>query len=162
LAWKKQITNGVPLPTAFYVSPFTRALDTMQYTWNGLLGNDISRPLVIEDLREHMGEHTCDKRRTRSHIAKRFPNVDIEASLTEQDELWKPDHRETLEEHDVRTGRFLHWLFSQDWDEPTHDYVSITVHTGTVSSFLRVIGHRPFQLSTGGMIPVIIKAQRVN
>jgi broad specificity phosphatase PhoE len=160
MGWKKQIVEGIPSPTIYYVSPMTRALDTMQYTWNGIVEENVPPPLVIEDLREDYGEHTCDKRRSRSYIHKRFPEVGIESSLTEDDELWKPDWRETHRQHNVRTDRFLQWLFNEDWESPKHNYVSITSHSGTVNSFLDIMGHRPFQLWPGGMIPVIIRAVR--
>ncbi|KAL2832161.1 histidine phosphatase superfamily [Aspergillus cavernicola] len=39
--------------------------------------------------------------------------------------------------------------------------VSITAHSGEISSILRVIGHQPFRLSTGAVIPVLIRAEEV-
>lgn len=164
-AWKEQIEKGVPLPQVYYASPFTRALDTMQYTWQDIKKREgVKPPLVLEDLREDIGVHTCDKRETRSFTQNRFPTVVIEDGFTEQDELWKPDYRETHAEHDERTRRFLDFLFGLDFDsddDSYHTYVSVTSHSGTTNSFLNVIGHRPFQLPTGGMIPVVVKATRV-
>lgn len=163
VAWKEQIEKDVPLPNTFYVSPFTRALDTMHYTWDNIMltANKVDPPLVVEDIREAIGEHTCDKRRTRSFIEQRFARVVPEKSMTEQDDLWTPK-RETPEEHNVRTLRFLHNLFNHDWEgvDNVDNYVSITAHSGTIKSFLRVVGHRDFDLLPGGMIPVIIRAER--
>jgi hypothetical protein len=137
----------------------------MTYTWDGIQRHEgVKAPLVKEDIREDMGIHTCDKRRPRSYTAKRFPDVVIEKGFTEADELWKPDYREKPGEHDMRTRKFLDFLFTKDFDappdEPAATYVSVTSHSGTCNSFLRVIGHRPFPLDTGGMIPVVIKATR--
>lgn len=167
-AWEEQKSKGVVLPVVFYASPFTRALDTMQYTWNGILfdtegsGSSIKPPLVVEDLREDNGVHTCDMRRTKSFIENRFPRVVVEKGFTEQDELWDKDHRETKAEHNQRTLRFLNHLFELDWDsEEPEVYISVTSHSGTINSFLDCIGHRGFSVQTGGMIPVVVKATRV-
>lgn len=46
-------------------------------------------------------------------------------------------------------------------DIVTHDdstYISLTTHSGSIASLLRVIGHREFRLPTGAVIPVLIKA----
>jgi len=60
------------------------------------------------------GVHTCDKRSTRSYIAKTFPQFDIEPAFSEEDELWREDHRETLEEITVRLGEALEEIFRDD------------------------------------------------
>lgn len=39
-------------------------------------------------------------------------------------------------------------------------YISVTAHSGTINSILAVTGHRKFDVSPGGMIPVLIKATR--
>lgn len=39
--------------------------------------------------------------------------------------------------------------------------MSVTAHSGEISSILRVVGHRSFSLKTGAVIPVLIKAQKV-
>lgn len=156
--WRRQIEDGISLPKRHFVSPFTRALETMRLTWEGI-GYNGDIPLVKEDLHEDLGVHTCDKRRTRSYIEHRYNDlVRIEATLSEEDDLWKPDHRETDMEHDVRSSRFLNWLF----DNVKEDSICCTSHSGTTNSILRMIGHRPFQLPPGGMIPVIVCARRVS
>jgi hypothetical protein len=177
--WKNQLRNGIPKPQKFYASPFTRALDTMMYTWDDIilwknksgstesesksaLVDNLTLPLVMEDLRETMHVHTCDKRRARSYIEERFPLVDVQSSFVEQDELWKPEGRETEVEHEMRTSRFLQFLFNKDWNATHPDtYISVTTHSGTNDSFLSVIGHQVFKTATGGMIPVVVKAIRI-
>ena len=37
----------------------------------------------------------------------------------------------------------------------------MTSHGGAIGGILRVIGHIPFGLSTGGVIPVLVKAERI-
>ena len=60
------------------------------------------------------GVHTCDKRSPRSVIANTFPQFDIEANFTEEDELWTEDHRETEEELKKRMGEVLDEIFGED------------------------------------------------
>lgn len=120
-------------------------------------------PLIVEDLRETIGVHTCDKRSTKTFIQDRYPTFEFEKGFTEEDVLWTPTHRETPTEQNVRTRRFLDNLFESDWDHPPskrQTFVSVTAHSGVINSFLEVIGHRPFKVSTGGLIPVIVKATR--
>lgn len=191
IAWKKQIEKQIPLPQAFYVSPFTRATDTYQHTWddieiptktrsNSTTSNISSSstgcgtsaevpginnmpPLIVEDIRETIGMHTCDMRNTKTFIHNRHPTYNIEKGFTEEDELWTSTHRETPAEQNVRIRRFLDNLFESDWDtvpSKRKTFVSVTAHSGVIKSFLDVIGHRPFQTPTGSMIPVVVKAIR--
>jgi hypothetical protein len=37
----------------------------------------------------------------------------------------------------------------------------VTAHSGAITSILEVVGHREFGLQTGGVIPVLVKAERV-
>ncbi|KAL4924368.1 phosphoglycerate mutase family protein [Aspergillus undulatus] len=39
--------------------------------------------------------------------------------------------------------------------------ISITAHSGEITSILRVINHQPFRLSTGAVIPVLVRAEEV-
>src|SRR5690606_23852614 len=36
-------------------------------------------------------------------------------------------------------------------------YISLTVHSGAIISVLEAVGHRAFKLSTGGVLPVVVK-----
>ncbi|KAL6239839.1 hypothetical protein BDW75DRAFT_197520 [Aspergillus navahoensis] len=40
--------------------------------------------------------------------------------------------------------------------------ISITAHSGEISSILRVVGHRAFKLSTGAVIPVLVRAEEID
>ncbi|KAF2215756.1 hypothetical protein CERZMDRAFT_34997 [Cercospora zeae-maydis SCOH1-5] len=159
---KAQLTQPrmMPAPERYYVSPMYRCLQTATFTWGDLKLPEPYpfKPLVKELVREVLGEHTCDKRSTRTVIHEAFPDFPIEEGFTEEDELWRADHRETHEEHDMRTQALLDDLFATD----DKTVLSVTSHSGTIASFLRVLGHREFKLPTGGMIPVLIKATRVD
>lgn len=107
----------------------------------------------IKHVREVFGEHTCDKRSTRSQIAERYPSFDIEDGFAEADPWWKPDVREQDPELDARLRGFISRVFESD----SSTYISITAHSGAINALLRVLGHRPFALQTGGVIPVVVK-----
>jgi broad specificity phosphatase PhoE len=149
----------MPAPQSYYVSPMYRCLQTASLTYSELkLPEDRPfAPVIKELVREVLGEHTCDRRSTKTYIHNAYPEWSIEPGFTENDELWKADHRETFEEHDVRTRKFLNDLFAND----RNVYISLTSHSGAIASHLRVLGHREFKLPTGGMIPVMVKATRV-
>lgn len=146
--------------------------------------------LVVEDLRETIGVHTCDERSTKSQIHSKHPLLPFEPGFTESDELWTSTYRETPEEQDLRIQRFLERLFCnsdlykhtsfstnttatvnmRNYYNPHSNsvfdlndnlkYVSVTAHSGTINSILKVTNHRPFNVPPGGMIPVLIKATR--
>jgi broad specificity phosphatase PhoE len=148
----------MPAPESYYVSPLYRCLETANLTYAGLkLPHDRPfKPIIKELLREDNGEHTCDRRSSRTFIHRAFPEWRFESGFSEQDLLWRADHRETHAEHDVRTRTFMDELFSSD----RSTYVSLTSHSGAIASKLRVLGHRDFPLPTGGMIPLLVKATR--
>ena len=64
---------------------------------------------VREELREAFGIHYSDKRSTRSKLEARWQNVNF-GDLTEEDEAWKSDERETLDDVERRIDYFLKWL----------------------------------------------------
>ncbi|KAK5108677.1 hypothetical protein LTR62_008082 [Meristemomyces frigidus] len=148
----------MPEPEGWVVSPLRRCLHTCQIEWSGakLRGHVSFRPVVKEMVRETMGEHTCDRRSNKSAIHQIVSEWAIEDGFKEEDELWQVDHRETWAEHDVRSRALFDDLFSGDFG----DVLSITAHSGTVASLLRITGHRTFQLPTGGMMPLFVKATR--
>lgn len=150
--------NKMPAPQTYYVSPLYRCLQTANLTFARLnLPHDRPfQPVIKELLREENGEHTCDRRSSRTVIQRAFPGWTFEPGFSETDQLWRADHRETHDEHDARTRIFLTELFARD----RSTYVSLTSHSGAIASKLRVIGHREFRLATGGMIPALVRATR--
>lgn len=152
--------HDMPPPQSYYVSPMYRCLQTASLTFSGLkLPKDRPfAPVIKELVREVIGEHTCDRRSTKTYIHAAYRDWRIEAGFTENDELWQADHRETHAEHDIRTRKFLGDLFSNDGNV----YLSLTSHSGAIASHLRVVGHREFKLPTGGMIPAVVKAIRID
>lgn len=169
-AWREQLKQGAPIPSKFYVSPLQRSCHTVVHTWDGIKPTSL-HPLVYEGVRETLGLNLCDKRSTRTVICERFEKphgFNIDDTVTENDELYKDDYRETLVEQSIRLNKFLQYLFEQDFtgtqvnrSKALDDiFVSITSHAGTIRSFITVLGHRHFTISTGGMIPIVVKATR--
>nr|POF01381.1 putative phosphoglycerate mutase [Quercus suber] len=156
--FQSQFTTGMPTAHQYYVSPLYRCLQTVNLTFSGLRlpADKPFTPIVKEMMREVMGEHTCDRRSSRSVIHNAFPEWSIEPGFSEEDELWQADHRETHDEHDVRTTKFLNDVFSNDESL----VLSLTSHSGAIASLLRVVGHREFWLPTGALIPIMVKATR--
>ena len=151
--------NGIPAPQAYYVSPLDRCMQTAKITFSRLnLPKEYPFiPTVKELVREVIGIHTCDRRSSRSYIAKSYPDYRIEDGLTEKDVLWKPDLRETNKATEQRVAHFLDDIFQHD----PHTFISITAHSGAIRAMLAVLGHRDFALATGGVIPVLVKADRL-
>ncbi|KAJ5609017.1 hypothetical protein N7528_009584 [Penicillium herquei] len=156
--WATQIQNGIPNPQSYYVSPLHRTCETAQITFQGL---DMPltrpfRPLIKELLRETLGEHTCDRRSKASEIKADFPEYQFEAGFSEEDLLWDPKIREADEDRDARLTEFLNDVFATD----ENIFLSLTAHSGAITSILNVVGHRPFRLQTGAVIPVVVQAER--
>ena len=116
--------------------------------------------------------NTCDSRSEKSKKEAEFgPLFKFEHGFVENDELWTKDHRELDNEHDVRTRRALSKIMAADGACKSFEVhlprissvdgvlvISVTVHDGVIRSVLRVTGHRPWQMQTGGVIPLLIKA----
>lgn len=168
-AWKKELALGAPVPDSFYVSPLQRSCWTLHYTWDGLRPEG-KQPVVTEIIRETLGVNMCDKRSPKLVIESRFDKhgFKVEDGFSEEDKLWLPDYRETFYEQGIRVDNFLQKIFDREWDEESklvarddhHTVVSTTTHAGTIRAFITVLGHRPFTISTGGMIPIVVKATR--
>jgi len=157
--WAQQIaTEKIPTPESYYTSPLARCLATANITFSGL--NLPSRhpfiPEVKELFREAIGVHTCDRRSSKTAIHEMFPTFTFEEGFKEDDPLWDPIVRETDSSQDARSKIVLDDVFSHD----DGTYLSISSHSGEIGSLLRVLGHRKFGLSTGQVIPVLVKAEK--
>jgi len=156
-AWEREILRGVPIPQKFYCSPLTRAIRTLELTFEGILPAHL-RPLIVENCREENGEHTCDRRRTRPEIQRDFPNFDFEEGFEEQDVLWSLE-REVKKSVERRAKLVLDRIFENDHDET---YISITAHNGWINAVLSVIGRENYTLPTGGLVVAVVKGTVIN
>lgn len=162
--WDSQIRDQrMTTPDSYYLSPMDRAIETADLTYRSLKFPKNAAPyspLIKEMLRETNGVHTCDERSPLSTIKSRWhdPPYRIEKGFTEKDELWDPNLRETPSAHTARMLSALDDIFRHD----DSTVMSLTVHSGVIAAILRGVGHREFMMETGGIIPVLIKAEKVD
>lgn len=157
--WKRQLADEkMSLPQSWYVSPLDRAMQTAEFTFEGIVDKGF-RPVVMERLREVSGIHTCDRRSSVSSVRERYPTYDFEFDplLTEDDEFWDADRRESKPALTLRLQRLLDRLMETDKSER----ISMTSHSGAIGAILRVLGHRQFSLGTGAVIPVFVQVERI-
>ncbi|KAJ7107747.1 histidine phosphatase superfamily [Mycena epipterygia] len=149
--WQEELAANIPLPEKLYCSPMKRAIETNEITFRNISSG---RPLIVENCREYYGEHTCDKRNTRTYIQETYPQFDIESGFAEDDELWEADSREIPAHATARAQTVIDRIFQDD----SVTFVSITAHGGIINAFLSALGHAKYTLPTGGVLPVVVKA----
>ncbi|KAJ4404279.1 putative phosphoglycerate mutase pmu1 [Didymella pomorum] len=157
--WSTKLAQGVPAPEKYYVSPLTRTLQTADLSFGNLSlpADKPYKPYVVELLREALGVHTCDRRSNLSQISSAFPHADFEPGFSDPDTLWEKDYREPASARRYRLATLLDDIFAGD----ENTFLSLTSHSGAIASILEAVGHRAFRLETGGVIPVFLKAERV-
>jgi len=159
--WRSAIaTQKIPTPQTFYTSPLYRCLDTANITFSNLSlpAHHPFVPTIKEKLREGISIHTCDHRSNKTYIHNSFPTYKFESGFPENDTLWNGVTAETSSSQDVRSKALLDDIFSSD----DSTYISFTSHSGELGSILRVLGHQTFRLSTGAVIPVLVKAETLS
>lgn len=155
--WKSLLAvQKISPPQSYYTSPLYRCLDTARLTFAGLPLPKSTPfvPTVKENFREGISAHTCDRRSSKSVIHAAFPTYRFESGFAELDPYWTALHAEPSADQDLRSKAVLDDVFTND----RSTYVSVTSHSGETASLLRVLGHRVFGLSTGAVIPVLVKA----
>jgi broad specificity phosphatase PhoE len=157
--WAANLPLGLPAPETYYVSPLTRTIQTADLTFSALPlpASHAYAPRIKELAREALGVHTCDRRSRRAEIAAAFPHVAFEEGFAEDDALWRADYREPRSARRYRVARLLDDVFAHD----AGVVLSVTSHSGAIKAMLHVMGHREFWLETGGVVPVVVRAERV-
>ncbi|PPJ57235.1 hypothetical protein CBER1_02848 [Cercospora berteroae] len=157
--WKDRIAvEKIPRPQSYYTSPLKRCLATANTTFGSGLDLPVYypfQPVVKELLREGISIHTCDHRGNATYITETYPDFVLEDEFNEYDELWNGVTAESDSAHEKRMLTLLDDVFTND----DHTWISFTSHSGTITTILDVIGHQRFRLATGGVIPVLVKAQ---
>ncbi|KAL1961463.1 hypothetical protein VTO42DRAFT_191 [Malbranchea cinnamomea] len=156
--WLAQMENGIPLPETYYTSPLKRCLETAKITFARLPlpSSKPFIPTVKELLRETIGIHTCDRRSSRTYIRTAYPTYRIEHGFAETDPLWDPELRESNSARTARMRTLLDDIFTHD----SSTFVSLTAHGGAIESILEAVGHRHFHPPIGGVVPVLVRAER--
>ncbi|KAG5421250.1 PMU1 [Candida metapsilosis] len=168
--WQQELKEGAPIPSKFFVSPLQRSCQTLQITWADLKPKGIV-PHVDELIRETIGKNLCDKRSPKRVIQQRFPDFNTDGVVDEEDVLFG-EERESMIDQSIRINKFLQNLFDSDYDlkedkvdktlAKEHAFIATYSHAGTIRCFINVLGHRNFTISTGGMLPVVVKGTRRN
>ncbi|CAN9177573.1 hypothetical protein CUC08_Gglean005384 [Alternaria sp. MG1] len=159
--WAEQLPLGIPSPQTYYVSPLTRTIETANLTFGGLPlpSSQPYAPYIKELVREALGVHTCDRRSTATHLKNTFtdPKLTFEPGFSDEDPLWEAEYREPRAARRYRLATFLDDVFASD----NNVWLSVTSHSGAIRSMLEAFDHRMFALETGGVIPVFVKAEKV-
>ncbi|KAG5925024.1 hypothetical protein E4U42_004500 [Claviceps africana] len=142
---------------SYYTSPLKRCLQTANSTFASLEmpARHPFAPIIKELFREEISIHTCDRRSPKSELARFMPGWKFEAGFHEKDHLWRADEGETPEHQAARSKRVLDHVFIHD----DSTWISVTSHSGEIRALLEALDHRPFALSTGQIIPVLVRAE---
>ncbi|KAI5958315.1 hypothetical protein KGF57_002670 [Candida theae] len=146
-------TTSFPHPDKFYVSPLRRTLETWQETWLNLPHKTAT---IKEFARELYGIDTESERHDRSYIEQKFPGFDFEPGFQDEDVLWSPVERESLENIYYRAASLLNDIFHDAKDDKV---ISVVSHGGLLNAILAVVQHRLYSIPTGGLVPVVIEIQ---
>ncbi|KAF7536459.1 hypothetical protein G7Z17_g13044 [Cylindrodendrum hubeiense] len=151
---------GMPYFESYYTSPLARCVITARETFANL---DLPKshrflPVVKESFRESISIHTCDHRSNKTYISTLFSKLRFEKGFAETDELWTGTKGETTEHQLARSKDILDDVFTSD----DATWISVTSHSGEISKLLTTLNHRTFKLSTGQIIPVLVKAKQVS
>jgi len=64
---------------------------------------------------------------------------------------------ETNKEQTARLKKLFVDIFAHDHST----YISLSSHSGAIAAALRAIGHQPFHMVTGSVLPMLVKAETV-
>jgi hypothetical protein len=87
-----------------------------------------------------------------------FPLLTFDAAMADQDPFWRAGKIESQSAQELRVSNFLETV-----SRNPETFVSVTTHGALIKVFLNVVGHpNPnFNLTTGQMIPALIRAESV-
>lgn len=134
--WQHLVSDEkITAPESYYTSPLYRCLDTAKINFANLPLPKKSPfvPIIKEYLREGITAHTCNRRSSKTYIHENFPTYKFEKGFPENDPLWKELTNEPSSAQDIRSKALLDDVFSSD----DSTYISMTAHSGEISSLLR-------------------------
>ncbi|SPO02944.1 related to phosphoglycerate mutase [Cephalotrichum gorgonifer] len=160
--WTSLISSGAPIPERLYTSPLTRCLETTDHIWRPIFAARALpfSPIIKENLREQITDHTCDRRSPLARIRELFPAYTVEDGFTEEDGLWRADVWEPLGDHCVRKQRVLEDIFARE--EGAADFLSLSIHSFAIAVILHVCGAEMFRVSEGTSIGILVRAEKVD
>jgi broad specificity phosphatase PhoE len=86
-----------------------------------------------------------------------FPILTFDAAMPDEDTLWVEGRVESHSAQQLRISNFL-----ESVSQHPETFVSVTSHGAMIKVFLEVVNHpnQNFNLTTGQIIPVLIRAER--
>ncbi|KAH7488794.1 hypothetical protein PRIC1_007049 [Phytophthora ramorum] len=150
---KAELERGMPPLQRVVVSPLSRAIQTAK----NFFAKDQVPPapfVCMENCREVLGCHTCDKRRSVAELKLKFPDVDFSAIRDEPDMLWTATHRETDEEMQARARVFLLELFRGIPEQN----VAVVTHSGFMEAVCAVALGIRIHPANCEVIPLVLEA----
>ncbi|WWC66457.1 uncharacterized protein I206_100359 [Kwoniella pini CBS 10737] len=175
LALQREIKRGMPVPSKWFVSPFKRAGETCGIEWgfmfsdeyeidggnyNGGKGHGVNAT-VIENIREHLHVHVCDKRCSISQLKSQFTSFNYSKDMIDEDLIWQPIEirdRETEEELVARRGEGIREILEKSQGDT---YISITAHSGTLRGIYKSLNVIPRKLVVGEMNILVIRVKEL-
>jgi broad specificity phosphatase PhoE len=116
-------------PQLVLCSPLRRTLQTAALSLEAL-PHDAAPWIVVEQVRETLHRHTCDRRHPiTEEVEAMHPRVQFHLLRERHDALWVPLHRERDEDLLMRAQRVLDFLF----DVP-EEHIIIVAHGGMLST----------------------------
>ncbi|ODO11794.1 hypothetical protein I350_00578 [Cryptococcus amylolentus CBS 6273] len=167
-ALRREAGRGMPLPERYFVSPLKRAGETCGIEWGWVFGEPDDggkghgvKATVLENLREHLHVHLCDKRSKRSELEKEFPTFTYEPSMTEEDELWEPLEVRGRESDDDLVARLGVGVRQALDASEGATYLSITSHSEAIRGVYKALGVPPRDLVVGQMNIIVLRIKKV-
>ncbi|KAG2487444.1 hypothetical protein HYH03_014011 [Edaphochlamys debaryana] len=175
--WYKTLTAGEP--TRAVVSPLSRCLETATLALKGL---PLTAYDVEENVRETLGEDTCDARRAASDpkgsdkeklqgvckfeqgLRSKFPDFSFPITtpvagrrtgfglLSDEDPLWT-EERETQGHQTKRALQFLDDL----WAFTPEKVAFVVTHSGFTRSVLLAVGREPYRPQNTELVPLLVQ-----
>jgi len=143
------LQHGMPLEKII-VSPLTRTLQTATTVFNSQI-NKI--PFIAQELcRETLGIHTCDKRSAITTLSKQFPQVDFNNIVDNEDMLWHPEVRESLDDIQMRAVTFLENIFNN----VSEQFLAVVSHVGFITACLRVLEQPEYRVNNCEILPIVM------
>ncbi|WVQ78030.1 hypothetical protein IAT38_000111 [Cryptococcus sp. DSM 104549] len=169
-ALQREAKRGMPLPEKWFVSAMKRAGETCGIEWGWLFGEQTGEQIdkghgvpavVVENIREQLHVHQCDRRSPLSELQKTFPSFTYLPGTTEKDDLWQPQSergRETDEELGVRMGKGVVECLNMSKEQT---YISVTAHSVSLEGMYATLGVPARRLEVGEMNILVVRVKEV-
>jgi len=111
------------------VSSLSRTLQTC----NNIFKDTDCKIIALDCVKEYpQGKHTCNKRITKTELMKEYPNIDFSYLESDEDEMWKENDLESVEELLQRINKFYDWI--EDYNKKyNYKNISLISHNGIIS-----------------------------